>query len=212
MPELAEFHARGDDSAIRRTVSRAISLTLLYAFCCMTVLACLAEPIGMALYGNPEACRYIRIFAFLIPLSFLDTTVDCLLKGLGAQVSVMVINLIDAAGCVLGVWLLVPRFGVVSYVWIVFVSEAVNLAMSCGRLYTLCKTPVPLWNTLVAPLLAAVGAASFSALQHRFFPLSFSVAFIGTTVRVAVTVLFYIVIWLLLAGYPFRKEPTRRNA
>ena len=63
-----------------------------------------------------------------------DSVVDGMLKGLGAHLNSMFINLADAAltlGCVC---FLLPRFGVPAYIAVIYGSECFNFLFSCRRL------------------------------------------------------------------------------
>ncbi len=162
VPEVAESAAAGEKLRIRRISERAIRATLLFAILAAAVLLSSATEIGRLFYHSDEAGRYIRLLAPVVVLMYLDTTVDAMLKGLGYQVYSMFVNIADSLLSILLVLLLLPRMGAVGYVLVVILAELFNLSLSLLRLLFAVSPRVPLFRTLVAPTLAAIGAATLS--------------------------------------------------
>ena len=57
---------------------------------------------------------------------YLDTVTDGCLRGLGQQTRCMAINVLDATLGVVLVWVLLPRFGLAGYIFILYFNECVN--------------------------------------------------------------------------------------
>ena len=93
-----------------------------------------SDGLGLSVYGSVEAGSMIRATAPLIPVMYFDTTVDCMLKGLGEQVHSMHINIIDSASSLILVLLLVPFLGIGGYIISVYFCECLNCALSLHRL------------------------------------------------------------------------------
>lgn len=145
---------------IKYMVKRSYQMTLLYAVAAAGVFVAFADPLGMLIYNNAETAPYLRIFAAAVPVMYLDTVTDGMLKGLGQQLPSMWYNIIDASVSVLLVLVLVPRLGAVGYVITVFATEALNAALSVSRLLHVTGAVIPILSTVVKPLLAALGAAA----------------------------------------------------
>ena len=112
------------------------------------------------------------MLAPIMPVMFLDTAVDSMLKGLGEQVYCAKVNTVDAALCLACVLLAVPRFGVVGYIAVIYASEGLNAALSIARLTRIAaiRASVPgLFALLFVPF-AAMSAATlaWSALDALF--------------------------------------------
>lgn len=198
IPELAEYHASSNREAIQRFCGKIYGLTLLFAVGCSGILMFLAEPIGMALYDSPQACRFIRIFAALIPMMYLDTVTDSILKGLGAQFTVMLINLLDATVCVLSVLWFVPIWGIDAYIWIVFGSEILNLALSITKLCTLTPMRFRARQWFFAPLTAIIGATSAANLLLPHLPFGSLHTAWCISLHVVFTTLLYLIFYIAL--------------
>lgn len=87
-------------------------------------------PLGRLIYHSDDAGRYIRLLAPLVPVMYLDTVTDGCLRGLGQQMRCMAINVLDATLGVVLVWVLLPRFGLAGYIFILYFNECVNFTLS----------------------------------------------------------------------------------
>ena len=164
VPEVAESVARGDRERVARLAFRLVTPALIFSFGVAGVMGCFGHELGMAVYGSAEAGEYIRLLAPLIPIMYVDSTVDAFLKGMGEQVYSMNVNIIDAGASVLLVWLLLPRMGLAGYVVAIYVTETLNTTLSLCRMLRMTRMPIRLWKQVFGPLLCAVGAATVCRL------------------------------------------------
>lgn len=198
LPEVTESHVRGEMPRIRGIIQRVLSLALLYSIGICGVLFCFSDDLGLLLYRNAEAGHFIRLLAPLIPVMYLDSAVDAMLKGMGEQISSMRINIIDASLSVLLVWLLVPRFGVYGYLITIFCTELINAALSIRRLLHVSRVHLYPVRWVLTPLLAACSSASVCLLiQHASPTLPGNTAQKIAFVSVGIPLLF--LLYLLLA-------------
>ena len=130
-----------------------------------------AEKTALAVYGDNESAFYIKILSVLLPIMYLDTVTDGLLKGLDQQLASMRYNIIDSGLCVVLVYFLLPAFAVKGYIFILFLSEIINFAFSFNRLAKTAQLQFNLINDIVKPLFAALGAGSIlNLLTYYAFP------------------------------------------
>ena len=159
VPELAESRALGDYARIRRIVSRIMRLTLLFSIGVSVIMLFFSRELGSNLYEKSEyAGRYIGLLAPMIPIMYLDSMTDVMLKGLGQQVYSMGVNIVDSLFSVILVWLLLPRYGIVSYIFIIYAAEILNASLSIARLLSVSRVRPDIVGWLLKPILAAVGA------------------------------------------------------
>ena len=199
-PELAA--AYGDIHKNRHIcyiVRRALSLALFFGIGTAGILICFAEPLGILVYKSAEAAKYIRVFAPLVPVMYLDTTVDGMLKGLGQQLHSMFYNIIDASLSVFLVWSLMPKIGIYGYVICVFVTEIINLAFSLTRLLTVTGAKLPIPKAVLCPILCIAGAVSLSMIAMELFSLPFGNA-VFTVCGILLSVVFYITLLRTAGG------------
>ncbi len=156
IPTLAECRVQGFSRRICYMIGRVWSLALLFSIGVAGILLTFSTELGELLYPGTEAGRYIRILAPLVPIMYVDTATDAMLKGLGDQIFSMKINLLDAGLSVILVWLLVPRMGIGGYLVTIYLSECINTVCSIVRLLTLSGTKTRLFKWIYKPLLSIV--------------------------------------------------------
>ncbi len=203
VPELSELSARyerRDARHIKYIVSRAITLSVIFGVACSGVFIFFSEPLGLLVYKSEEAAKYIGVFAVLVPLMYLDMTVDGMLKGLNEQLNSMKYNIIDSAISVFLVYTLLPKMGIMGYVVCVFVTELVNDVLSLNRLIKVTGVKIPLWSTVVSPVLSVIGAATVTNLIFRALPFNFYSLIAETVCGILVMLVMYFAFLFAFGG------------
>ena len=156
VPEVAECHAREDLAGARRIAVRALSAGLVFSIGTAGLMALLSGDLSALLYSSPTAGYYLLLLAPVIPVMYLDSIVDALLKGLGHQVYSMGINIADAAISILLLLLFLPRYGISGYVAVIYITEIFNFVLSLFRLCTALRPALSLSLSVSIPLGAAL--------------------------------------------------------
>lgn len=134
IPELTEAQVQGRSEDIRRTVRTLIKKGLGYSIAVALLIFIFAPRLGVLIYSSPDAGRFLRLLAPLIPIMYTDMLCDGCLKGLGQQLWSMGINILDALLGVLLVWKLLPVYALTGYVCIIYFNECLNFTLSMLRL------------------------------------------------------------------------------
>lgn len=160
VPEISECRARGQTERIRRITERVIRVTLLFGVGVSGIMMCFSYELGNVLYNSEQAGYYIRMLAPVIPVMYLDTAIDSLLKGMGEQLYCMKVNIADASLSVILVYFLVPVFGVAGYAAIIIIAEVINTTLSITRLIRVIhpRSDLRLW--LVKPFVCSLLACA----------------------------------------------------
>ncbi len=191
VPEMAESRAAGDEKRISEIAGRGIWVTLAFSVGCAAILSTLSHEFGMVIYKNAEAGRFIRLIAILVPVMYLDSAVDAMLKGLGQQVYSMGVNIIDALLSVILVWTLLPIEGIYGYVMVIYITELINDIMSLYRLLCIIDIKINIMRRIVGPLASAVAAAIASRWMYSLFP-SFYCTALSLVCHCAVMIAVYV--------------------
>ncbi len=186
IPEIAECKIQGATERIKRISYRILTLSLFFSIGVSGVMFCLSDELGMTIYHSSEAARYIRILAPLIPIMYIDSAVDAILKGMGHQVYSMGVNIADAAASCLLALLLIPRFGIDGYIISIYATECLNTALSLAKMLSVTKMkPKPIHQVLlpIACVLASTVVARYilKITHHPFSPRLELVLHIGLT-------------------------------
>lgn len=195
VPELSSSLAQGDNARIRRIVSRVFSTSLIFAVGVSGIFIAYSYEIGAFLYGNNEAGEYIKLLAPLIPLMYLDNSVDCMLKGLGKQVYSMRVNIIDSLISVILIVLLLPIYGIKGYVAVIFITELINTSFSILKLISITDIKTPIFKWVVIPLICIIGATFVSRLMFNFTIVDDKAT---TVLQIILTSIIYLSIYLCI--------------
>lgn len=200
VPEIAECHVQRSKRRIGYMISRVWWLSLVFSIAVAGILICFSEEIGDALYPNTETGRFIRLLAPLIPIMYIDTATDAVMKGLGEQIYSMNINIADALISVILVWILVPRFGIEGYLFTIYFSEMFNTVFSISHLLSITSPAIRPVKWVVKPLFAIVGATtSVYLLLQKCRLLSYGTA-LSITVHIVLVLAAYLLLLVLLGG------------
>ena len=159
IPEISELRVQKQHLRINLAVERILKLSILYGIFAGGMFYAFAGPLSMRIYGNPDTARYLQILAPLVPVMYVDMSVDCMLKGLDQQKASMLYNIIDSGLCCVLVYLLLPRLAIKGYIIVLFVSEIYNFYFSIRRLLKVTQAPRPTLKSVLRPLLCVACAA-----------------------------------------------------
>ncbi len=205
VPELAECNVQSSRRRISYMISRVWSLALMFSIGVAGVLICFSGELGEALYPATDTGKYIRILAPLIPIMYVDTATDAMMKGLGEQVYSMKINVLDALISVVLVWLLVPIFGINGYIFTIYFSELFNTVLSILHLLSIQHTPVRLFKWVYKPLASIVGATALTRLLWTILDVTLPSLGVSVTLHILTAVLLYLLL-LYLTGSVDRED------
>lgn len=193
IPEITECRVQNNKRQIRYISERVVQLSLLFSIGVAGVMIFFASELGEVIYPGQNTAPYIRLLAPLIPIMYIDSGVDAVLKGMGKQVYSMTVNIIDAALSVILVWILVPRLGIYGYIVTIYATETVNTILSVSKLLEITEMRPKLGKCLFGPLLCIVGATSVAKLL-----LSLSGAYEATPLGLTLHILLVTALYLLL--------------
>lgn len=169
VPELSRSRAMRRQIRIVDLTDKCIRMGMLFAAAVAGFFFVTADELGQLIYHSTGAGYYLRIFAPMLLMLYLDAIVDGMLKGLAEQVSCVRYNTFTSVLDVLFLLILLPRFGIGGYVLSFAVTHAINLYLSIRRLL-LTTAHRPRAVDFCMPLLCMV----FAVLLTGIFPCSAS--------------------------------------
>lgn len=156
IPELSEGYAKTDNKQIQYISSNVIKVVLMFSIPVAVVFFFFGRELGIIVYGNESAGRYLCMFSFLVPVIYLDSVVDSMLKGLNQQLHYLTYNIMDSIIRVGMVIYLIPRYGMAGLIITMYVGAIFNTGLSLLRLIKVAEIKIKvLWIT--APFLITVG-------------------------------------------------------
>ncbi len=192
IPNLTDAQVRGDMVLARRIVNRILSLCLFFSIGICGVFFAFSKELGDALYHSAGAGYYIRVFAPLVIIMYMDTVTDGMLKGLGQHMYSMYVNIADAGLSVIMVFFLLPVYAVPAYAFTIWFTEVFNFALSIRRLSKVITVTLPFKNILQS-VFCILGAVNLSILLLRTVGLPLAASLLSITLHMLLTLVFYYV-------------------
>lgn len=134
IPEFARYNAKKDYKRTRQMTTFLLFVIGGGALLLTFILFIFADTLGELIYKSSSASHYIKILAPLATFIYVDTVVDSVLRGLDAQVGVMIINIVDLLLSTSFIYFMVPKLGLVGYIISIYMSEILNFIISLFQL------------------------------------------------------------------------------
>ena len=187
LPSVAKDQAEGRKGSIAASMSLSLRYSLYMGILCIGIFTLFGEELGVSVFHDPDAGRFIRILAWLCPFLYLATTMGSILNGLGKTSVTFFQNVWAMVIRLAFVLFAIPRFGIQGYLWGMLASELALALMS----FLAVKRQVPFhWDTanmIVKPvilLLISIG------MYLAFSCVATSLDSLPLFVRTAVNIIF----------------------
>ena len=167
MPEITQAHINGQNFRLRHLLDRMLRLSCYVSALVGALFWLWGEPLARALYDSAEAGFYLRVLGPAMPLLYLESMVDGALKGIGEQKAIFRYSVWDSILRIAGVILLMPRYGMKGFLFVILLSGIYTCAANTHRLLRACGMKPELGRWLAGPALAsAVAAGAGLALRY----------------------------------------------
>lgn len=191
VPALTEAQVQGKTAAISAMVSRTLRLCLQFSFCVSAILFAFSHELATAIYDNMRVGHYIRILSLLMPIMYLDSITDGMLRGLGLHMHTMAINLVDSLVSVGLVYFLVPKYAVYGYLFMIIFTEIVNFGFSIYKLSKTTRISLKL-RPIAMSMLCAVSSVVITVFLLRVVGLPLVANGASLTLHILLTAIAYV--------------------
>ena len=156
VPEIARRRSMGYKNGIRYISSLSVEFILRFAFLVSAVYLKWYKDITGNFFTETDAGIYLKMLSFLPIFLFLDSVVDSILKGMDKQVTSLKINIVDSVCRVIFIIIFIPRYGMIAYIAIMYISEIINLGFSYITLKKSSNLSFPFKKGVAVPLISIV--------------------------------------------------------
>lgn len=130
IPEFSEFNTRHETKRIYRNAKKALKISLYFSVITAFFLFIFANESSILMYKTTTVTKYVKILAPLIPFMYIDSVIDAILRGLDKHVEVLKINILDLVTSILLILILIPKFGIIGFIIMIYYSEILNFTLS----------------------------------------------------------------------------------
>ena len=195
IPEVAEAKIQNRMERVQRVTRRIFGISMMFSIGVAGIMLCFSHGLGLVIYDSLQAGSMIAALAPLIPVMYVDSAVDAVLKGMGQQVYSMNVNIIDALTSVILVIILVPKFGVGGYIFTIYFTEILNTTLSLVRMIAIVKPKLRIFGHVFGPILCITGATACVHLLSTAIGIQPSA--LSLTLQIALTALLYLGLLML---------------
>ncbi len=197
IPELADAAATLKKNSIRFMTEKVLRFALIFSAPAAAVFFCFADSIGNMLFSEPGVNIYIRVLAPIVPLFYLDSVIDGMLKGLNEQLHYLTYNTADSVVRVILISILLPLFGLRGLIAVFFISGIFNTGLSLMRLIKVSLVDFKILDWVIKPLVSAALPCCVLSLLQRIFPILQNTP---CTIALLLLSLFIYIVFLRLTG------------
>lgn len=162
LPTVSEAEAVHNYRAIADTFEKSIRYCLMMGIFVSLMFAVYGEQIGLLLFDDANAGYYIRMFAILCPLMYIQSLLASTLNGFGKMNETLMHHVIASGIRIAGILLLIPRMGIAGYMIGIFISNVIVTAIAAFRMHQLADVRLSMVKCLLVPACAAVLSAQIS--------------------------------------------------
>jgi len=139
IPEFSRYFAQGKYKKIKSTSFLILTCTFIFSILISICIFIFSDELSNLIYHKSEIAKYLRLLSPLIVIMYLDIIIDGILKGLDAQVDVMIVNVFDCIVSIAFIYFFVPVLGFSGYILSIFISEIIDFTLSGYRLLKILK-------------------------------------------------------------------------
>lgn len=134
IPKLSTYNKKTEMKKITSISFKSLKFTLFFSIFICTFFIIFAKFINEKMYSALHISTFIKILSPIIIYIYMDNVIDNILKSLDFQVFVMIINVIDLVISISLIKILIPKFGIGGYIFILYFSEVFNFLLSLSVL------------------------------------------------------------------------------
>ncbi len=191
IPEISGAAAIGDKRLISRLVKKVLRITALIGFIFGGMFFVCGEQLGILIYNDAISGRAIKFLAPLVPLMYIDSISDGILKGLDLQGATFRHSIFDSTMRIVLIWFLLPIYGEIGFIAIMYVSNLLTAMLNLVCLIKKAQIKVDWFGSIIFPLISTVGITlCVSILFKGFADLPFVILVGGVSLILYIMLLF----------------------
>lgn len=172
IPELSEANTLQQKVKVSKAVSRTLQITLLSSILLSGLFTVFAFELGDVLYNSEEVGFLLRVLSPLMPIMYLESIVDGMLKGLNQQAHSLWYSVLDSGSRIILILFIVPRKGMGGFLFIMVISNLLTSYLNTHRLLEVSGVCMQWKNWIIKPTVAIALASFITQYLFHSFPSS----------------------------------------
>ncbi len=139
IPEISEAVARNQPAIVKESTEKVLKLTSLIGFLFGAIFLVCGERIGYLLYSDQSVGFLLKALSPIVPLMYLDSISDGILKGLDQQLFTFRTAIGDSLIRIILILVLLPKAGLWGFILIMYFSNFLTCFLNVSRLIKVSK-------------------------------------------------------------------------
>ena len=154
VPAVAEAAAEKNLRGIAPVASKTLLFAAITGMGAAALFMFFSNELGMAIYNQPIGTM-LMLLGVMCPFIYMQIILSGVLNGLGCQMFIFRNSLLSSAICIAFIYVLVPRLGLVAYIFGWLTSLVVVIAMGLAKIRQYMPLEMEFSRWFLRPLLAA---------------------------------------------------------
>lgn len=170
IPEISEAAVRSRKGVVQSITYRIIKITGLVSIIFSALFLVCGRRLGVLIYGSEDVGFLLCALSPIVPFMYLDAISDGILKGLDQQKFTFHTSVGDSAIRIVLILLLLKRFGIYSFLGIMYFSNFLTATLNIRRLAASSKIKLNFVQNMLLPFCAAFTLCLlFNLILKSFF-------------------------------------------
>lgn len=156
IPEISEATARNQKGIVKSATANILKITLLIGVFCGAVFFVCGKEIGFLIYKDADVGFLLKALSPIVPLMYLDSISDGILKGLDQQVFSFRTSISDSVSRIILILIMLPKMGLNGFILIMYFSNLLTCLLNVSRLVKVSKAALSFKNEIFIPLCLAL--------------------------------------------------------
>lgn len=169
LPTISEAQAMENEYLIGKTSSVSIKYSLLIGIISTGVLLLFGNNLGICIFNNQEAGRYLVILAWICPLIYLTTTLGSIINGLGKTNITFINSILGTFVKIIIIIILVPKTGIKGYLSALLIGQLIITFMDSFYIIRNIRFKFDAVNTLLKPGIIVAMAGFLIKSIYEYF-------------------------------------------
>ncbi len=123
LPTVSEQESSHQSDKLYHTLRKSISFCMLLGFICLFLFFTFGRIFGQLLFHSSLAGTFIVALSFICPFMYTNSSLSATINGMGKTSFTFIINVISTSIRLFFVFFLIPKFGILAYLWGILFSQ-----------------------------------------------------------------------------------------
>lgn len=156
IPEISSSMSAGHRVKVKTATEKSIGITIIVSVLIGGIFFICGRNISLLLYGSADTGVLLTCLSPLVPLMYLESVCDGILKGLDQQKHSFIYGVIDSISRIALIYFLCPIGGMKSFLLIMIYSNMLTSLLNLRRLIKITNIEINFRSWIINPLIAII--------------------------------------------------------